>query len=291
MPLQPRAPRSLRRGFVKMGMALVFGIILAGASFHGPLPVGRAQAPQTGIAPPDVAPAQPFAQTLGEALAQVADLKSQVDANGVVPNFGTKAQAIVDQAVSRAGSAAAEMENAVDGALKPLFLRQAALVRQKADASIEAAGEGDAVLRADKEFRHRAQELLRPGGSWSLDLECGHLGGALEASERQKAAIAEEQARAARLQQATLGVISKLQVQMEQLQQKVAGARSGSSPWVLSTSYKIPSTPLQIAGRYEQGRANIELNLTPEKDPTSSDASFVEGIGPANLGISFNLGV
>merc|ERR1711972_1156040 len=108
---------------------------------------------------------------------------------------------------------------------------------------------------------------------------------------RRKAAIAEEQARAARMQQATLSVIGKLQAQMVQLQQKVAGARSGGSPWVLSTSYKIPNTPLQIVGRYEQGRANVELNLTPDKDPSKSGASFAEGIGPANIGVSFNLGI
>ncbi|CAK0799615.1 unnamed protein product [Prorocentrum cordatum] len=261
----------------------------AGAGGAGRFPrPGRAQvAGQAAVGSPPL----PLARALGEALAQVAELKAQVDAGAVVPDFGAKAQAIVDRAMQRSGGASPELEKAVDGALKPLFLRQAALMRQKADASAEIVGNGNAVLLADKQFRAEARGLVRPGGGWNLDLECGHLGASLEAASRQKAAIAEEQARAARLQQATLGVIGKLQGQMEQLQQKVAGARSGGSPWVLSTSYKIPKTPLQIAGRYEQGRANIELNLTPEKDPTSSQASFVEGIGPANLGVSFNLGI
>lgn len=40
----------------------------------------------------------------------------------------------------------------------------------------------------------------------------------------------------------------------------------GSSPFVLSTSYRIPKTPLQFVSRYEQGRANIMLTLTPDKD-------------------------
>lgn len=41
----------------------------------------------------------------------------------------------------------------------------------------------------------------------------------------------------------------------------------GSSPFVLSTSYRIPKTPLQFVSRYEQGRANIMLTLTPDKEP------------------------
>jgi len=93
------------------------------------------------------------------------------------------------------------------------------------------------------------------------------------------------------VQQATIEVIAKLQEKMEQLAAKVQSARGGGSPWVLSTSYRIPNTPLQVVGRYEQGRANVELNLTPDKNPLNSDASFVEGIGPANIGVSFNLGL
>ncbi|CAE7354202.1 unnamed protein product, partial [Symbiodinium microadriaticum] len=53
----------------------------------------------------------------------------------------------------------------------------------------------------------------------------------------------------------------------------------------------IPNTPLQFVSRYEQGRANIELTLTPDKDPTKSEGGFAEAVGPANIGVSFDVGV
>merc|ERR1711920_1169591 len=113
----------------------------------------------------------------------------------------------------------------------------------------------------------------------------------VEGGLRHRAALVEERANSARMQQTTIDVIGRMQEHMERLAQKVQSARSGGSPWVLSTSYRIPNTPLQVVGRYEQGRANVELNLTPDKDPTNAESNFVQGIGPANLGVSFNLRV
>ncbi|CAE8589087.1 unnamed protein product, partial [Polarella glacialis] len=100
-----------------------------------------------------------------------------------------------------------------------------------------------------------------------------------------------ERARAALAQRSTIEVIGKLQDQMEQLALKAQSARGGSSPWVLSTSYRIPRTPLQVVGRYEQGRANVELNLTPDKDPSRSENGGLDQFGPANVGVSFDLGM
>ncbi|CAK9038267.1 Hypothetical protein (Fragment), partial [Durusdinium trenchii] len=122
------------------------------------------------------------------------------------------------------------------------------------------------------------------------------------------AALAEERARAALVQRSTIEVIGRLQdepmgfsstrsssslgsleEQMEELAAKAQAYRDGSSPFVLSTSYRIPKTPLQFVSRYEQGRANIMLTLTPDKDPTKSDGGFASAVGPANIGISFDV--
>jgi len=209
-----------------------------------------------------------------------------------VPRFGEKAQEIVSQALSHAGSSALELEQLLDGALEPLFLRQAALLRQQVASSLGPAGmQADALERAEERFLAEARSLVRPGSGWHLEPERRLLRMGAERGLGRLAALSEERARAARHQQLTVEVIGKLQEQMEQLQQKVQGLRGGSSPWVLSTSYRVPKTPLQLAARYEQGRANVELSLTPDKNPSESEASFVDGIGPANLGVSFNLGI
>jgi len=213
-------------------------------------------------------------------------LREQVDAGHIVPKFGEKADEILSSMDQP------DAQRVVDGALHALFLRQVALLRQQVALKFEGAGgELDALSQADAQFVQDAQTLLRQGSGWSFEPERGALRSWLHGAFQRDAALAEERARAALAQQATIEVISKLQDQMELLQQKAQSLRSGGSPWVLSTSYRIPNTPLQLVGRYEQGRANVELNLTPTKDPSSSDASFVESLGPANFGVSFNLGL
>jgi len=96
--------------------------------------------------------------------------------------------------------------------------------------------------------------------------------------------------RTAQTQRATADVIGKLQKQMEQLGEKLRGMGTGS-PWVFWTTYRLPKTPIQISGRYQQGRANIEMNLSPNRDPANAEAGFVEGLTAQNVGLSLNVGV
>lgn len=218
-------------------------------------------------------------------------LQQQVESGHLVPKFGERAQTVLATAERRAGSAGPELARAVDGMLQGLYLRQLALLRQQLTAKFERSGRpAEAVAQADQQFVTQAEELRRPGSSWSYDQERYSLRAVLEGIYRREAALAEERALATKAQQSTVEVISKLQSQMETLQQKVHNLRAGS-PWFLSTSYRVPGTPLQIIGRYQQGRANIELNLSPDRDPANAEAGFVEGVGPANLGLSVNLGV
>merc|ERR1712216_308455 len=98
--------------------------------------------------------------------------------------------------------------------------------------------------------------------------------------------------------QSTIEVVGKLQSQLDAIQKQLevssqtlrVGGSSGG-PWALTTAYRIPKTPLTLLGRYQGGRADVELSLSPDKDPANSQAGFVAGLGPANLGISFNDGL
>mmetsp|Transcript_94032 Transcript_94032/g.210146 ORF Transcript_94032/g.210146 Transcript_94032/m.210146 type:complete len:118 (-) Transcript_94032:57-410(-) len=113
---------------------------------------------------------------------------------------------------------------------------------------------------------------------------------ALENALHQNEALVLERSRTVQTQRATADVIGNLQKQMEQLGEKLRGMGAGS-PWVLWTSYHLPGTPFQMSGRYTQGRTNIELNLSPNRDPGNAEAGFVEGLTRTNLGLSLNLGV
>jgi hypothetical protein len=231
--------------------------------------------------------ADDFFVALQNALSEVKLLQVQVETGQIVPRFGEKAQAIL----ASSEASGPELKAAVDGALQTLFLQQLPLLRKQVMAKFEKATQPiDAVDRADQQFTREA-ELLRPtGADWSYDAERYTLRSILEGTFRRTAQLAEERARLQQSQQVTMEVISKLQNQMEVLQQRVQSMRAGS-PWALSASYRIPKTPLQVVGRYSQGRANIEVNMSPDRDPINAEAGFVKGVGPANLGISFNAGL
>ncbi|CAJ1427170.1 unnamed protein product, partial [Effrenium voratum] len=214
-------------------------------------------------------------------MAKVRALQAQAQERPV-PQLGQKAAELVAEA--EAGGP--QLGAAVAAALEPLFLRQVRELRSKAASATPE--DLAAVSKSEEEFLKEA-DLGQGALPWHLDKERQHLRAQLDQQVDVKAALAEERARAALTQRSTIEAIGKLQEQMEDLFAKASAFRDGSSPFVLSTSYRIPKTPLQFVSRYEQGRANIELTLTPEKDPTKSEGGFAEAVGPANIGISFDV--
>lgn len=274
------------------------GLLLLAAV--GALPRALVQRPQEdapaqsgggGAAPSSSAPAEGLAAFLRDLEGALEPLRRQVQDGKLVPRFGEKADEIVRSLAGRAGEAAPELERAADGALQALFLRQLALLRQQLAAKFVKAGKPEeAAGQADRAFMQLAAELQRPGSDWSVEHERYTLRAVLEGTFRREAALEEEQAAAARAQQSTVEIVSKLQNQMEAMQQKVQAMRAGA-PWFLSTSYRIPKTPFQLIGRYQQGRANVELSLNPDRDPANAEAGFVDGFGPMNIGLSLNLGM
>jgi len=229
-----------------------------------------------------------ISDTLSKVQGAIQPLEAQVEGGHIVPKFGAKAHSIISALIN---STAAELTPAADGMLQALFLRQLVLLRQQMAAKFEKNSRpAEAVVQADTQFVAQAQELKRPGSDWSYDQERYALRAFLESGFRRDAALKEERQWAMEAQQSTVEIIARLQSQMEVLQQKVQSMRAGS-PWFLSASYRVPGTPFQLIGRYQQGRGNVELSLSPDKDPANSEAGFVEGFGPANLGVNFNVGV
>lgn len=220
---------------------------------------------------------------------QLKPLKEQIGAGHIVPKFGEKAQAVMSSSIRLAGNSGLYIQPAVDGMLQALFLEQLAILRQQIVAKFKKSRSVESVTQADRQFVTQAEELRRQGSNWRYEEERYALRASLESGYRREAALAEERALAVQSQQSTVEIISKLQSQMENLQQRVQHLRAGS-PWFLSSSYRIPKTPIQLIGRYQQGRGSIELNLSPDRDPANAEAGFVTGVGPANLGINGNLG-
>lgn len=132
----------------------------------------------------------------------------------------------------------------------------------------------EAASQADEQFVTQAEELKRPGSGWSYDAERYALRAVLEGGYRREAAVAEEHRTAARSQQSTVEIISRLQGQMENLQQRLQHMRAGQ-PWFISSSYRIPGTPITMIGRFQQGRASIEMNLAADRHETKKGFSLL----------------
>lgn len=221
---------------------------------------------------------------------EVESLRQQVDAGRLVKNFGQKAQNILEAVNERAGSKKS-LVAIVDSSLHSLFLRQLLLVQQQLVERFAHDHALDATLsRADKLFVSTAKDLVRTDSTWSFESVRDSLKAELTEILRDNTALKNEQERVAQTQRATAAVIGQLQKQMDEIGEKLKGT-GAASPWMLWTSYRLPGTPFQVSGRYQEGRTNIELSLVRNKDPANAEAGFVEGLTPQNLGLSLNIGL
>eukprot|EP00933_Yihiella_yeosuensis_P004640 TRINITY_DN109018_c0_g1_i1.p1 TRINITY_DN109018_c0_g1~~TRINITY_DN109018_c0_g1_i1.p1 ORF type:complete len:294 (-),score=57.39 TRINITY_DN109018_c0_g1_i1:423-1304(-) len=231
-----------------------------------------------------------FREALGDALSKIENLRVEVDRDRVISSYGKKAQDILKSFSDRAVSSPA-LVPAVDGHLEALFLRQLSLVHKQTIERFLGSRDADAALsRADKQFVSIAEALKRPDSKWDYEPVRSAMRAELEAALQQEAILSKEQERHAQTQRATAEVIGRIQKQMDSLGSKLRGTGAGS-PWMMWTSYRLPGTPFQVSGRYTEGRTNIQLNLAQNKDPANAEAGLVEGLTPANLGLSLNLGL
>lgn len=248
-----------------------------------------ADAGAAGLADPNPSAHCSLTGFLNEVRSTIRPLEEQVDQGKLVPQFGQRAEMFLAAYSGKSGDA--ELERAVDAMLHALFLRQLPLLRQQLAAKYDKAAKPlAAVAEADERFVAAAEQLKRPGSDWNYDHERYALRAVLEGGLKREQALGEERMLSAQTQQSTVEVISRMQSQMESLQQKVQAMRAGS-PWFLSASYRIPKTPFQLIGRYQQGRTNLELSLNQDRDPANQEAGMVQGFGPMNLGVNVNLGM
>lgn len=310
--LGPRAPAEGTRRRARFAGSLLLLVVAAAfcAVSVGTVPrlltpEARLQAPEDSEAPAADGEAAPAAEEeislpdpgqgglegfVTNVAAAIQPLQEQVAQGSIVPQFGAKAAQLVQSFSAQAGEEGPQLAHAVDDMLHTLFLRQLTLLRRQIAATFEAGQQPiEALLKADDSFVTVAEQLKRPGSDWSYDQERYTLKAILESGLKREEALAVEGQVAAEAQQATVEIISKLQNQMEALQQKVQAMRAGS-PLFMSASWRIPRTPFNLIARHQQGRTNLELSLNQDRDPANSEAGMVQGFGPMNLGMNLNVG-
>lgn len=215
-------------------------------------------------------------------------MQREIQDGSLVDDFGGRAERLI-ASVARAGPGGAGLARALDAALEVMYQRQLVLLREQLVRTHSKAERPLAALQqADSEFVQRAASLERPGGAWNSGPERSSLVRALGDGYRRDAELAEGQASGALLQRQLVGEIRALQKDIDNLSKAQPARRS--SPWIIVSSWRIPKTPLQLVGAYNQGRVDVGLVLSPETDPTSSRGGLRPGVGPATVGASFDVG-
>lgn len=236
-----------------------------------------------------------------------------VDQGRVVPNFGTRADTICNQALESfaqkapdydgddAVAAAAydakveELESSMDAPLQVLYLKQLALLREqslqqyRAASKTSGASEYEAMLQADGQFARAAEEATREGSDWDFAAERSYLQAVMNSIAESGKRAMEVQMKSAQQQQTAMSFLQSQQQMIQQLQMQLYGQ---TSPWNVGVAYRIPDTNFNLQGSYQQGRANVQLSCVPDEyAPMLGPNGFTNGVGPGNLGLSLNLSV
>uniref|UniRef100_A0A6V2EIW0 Uncharacterized protein n=3 Tax=Ditylum brightwellii TaxID=49249 RepID=A0A6V2EIW0_9STRA len=252
-------------------------------------------------------------QIVEKASQSIEDMRRMImDEGQTAPEFGAKADAICNQALEEfaqnapdAGDdalAAAtydrkleELEAALDAPLQVLYLRQLAIVREKALQSYRASSRSsessdyEAMLQADSMFQREAEEATREGSDWDYATERSYLQSVMNDMAQTSKKLIDVQMKSANQQSTAMQYLQQQQQMIQQLQMQLYGQ---SSPWNVGLAYRIPDTNFNLQGSYQQGRGNFQLSCVPDEyAPLLGPNGFTNGVGPGNLGLSLNLSI
>jgi len=245
---------------------------------------------------------------LADAQGEVASLRKSVSGGEAIPAFGSKADDLISDALGKFEAEtpkgdsevtalyqrkAEELRGALETSLEPAFAQQICLVK---DAAMEqfkkgllAEGEGsEALAAAEAAFVREATASVPAKTGWGFKLERASLVGAMQAilTEQKKAQSAKLQT--AQQMQTALSYLQMQQQQMQALQAQYTGGQGGK--WNLGAAYRPPDTNINLSAAYQQGRCNLQVSMVPDEGANLLGPNgFTNGVGPANLGMSFNI--
>jgi len=234
-----------------------------------------------------------------------------IDEKKCIPTFGIRSDRICNQAISDFASNAPsandpistseydrkldELESAIDAPLQVLYLRQLGFIREKALQRYRAAqktseaSDYEAMLLADSQFVHEAEEATREGDDWDFSAERTHLQSVMNSLASSSKKLNDVQIKSGQQQNTAMQYLQQQQQMIQQLQMQLYGQ---TSPWNVGVAYRIPDTNINFSGTYQSGRANVQLSCVPDEyAPLLGPNGFTNGVGPGNLGLSLNLSV
>lgn len=249
-----------------------------------------------------------YASVLSEVSAEAAGLRKTITNGEAVPNFGAKVDAVLTDAEEKfaAGTPegngevtalykakAEELSAAAAATLEPVFVQQISLLKDSALEQFKKAlvGDGDgaeAAAQAEAAFAREAGASSPSKTGWNSKADQASLSGIMSVISEQAKKATSTKLQAAQQLQTAMSYLQMQQQQMQAMQAQFTGGQGGK--WNLGAAYRPPDSNINLSGSYQQGRANVQVSLVPDEGAgLLGQNGFTQGVGPANLGLSFNI--
>jgi hypothetical protein len=251
-----------------------------------------------------------WSNVLNQSSQQIAELIKFVDEQNTIPEFGKKAEKIINQI----NDTFAQLEKnpnynhndivarklsllqIVDTSLQTIFLKQIDSIKEKAiekfkkEIAEEEAQPEFSVFNTDAFFVNEVENCIRPGSSWTYAKERMRLRRIMRDISNRKKQLTAEKLRSSEQQAYSFQLLQQQQAQLHAIQQQQYGG--ASNMWNIGIAYRPPDSIFNISAGYQQGKANIQITMVPDEQANLlGSTGFTAGVGPGNLGLSLNLNI
>lgn len=146
----------------------------------------------------------------------------------------------------------------------------------------------DAMNAAEATFAREASSSIPTKTTWNVKSERASLVNVMQAIAAPTKKATQIKLDAARQLNTAMSYLQMQQQQMQAMQAQYTGGQGGK--WNLGAAYRPPDTNINLSGAYQQGRTNLQISMVPDEGANLlGQNGFTNGVGPANLGLSFNI--
>jgi len=247
-----------------------------------------------------------FSLKLAEASGDIAELLDIVEAGTKIERLGAKCDDIVGRCLQEYDVETddfarepvyerkrMELEAIIDTGLMSVFMKNVAIISREALASFKASISEEvpadfSLYHVDSTFVKQAGESVRRGSGWSFATERADLQNLMTEIAAQQRKLLDTQVTASQEQSKAMQLLRMQHAQMQAVQQQAMGG--GVGQWNVGAAYRPPDSNVNLSLAYQQGRTNLQVSMVPDESSTLlGPAGFTAGVGPGNLGMSFNV--
>lgn len=245
---------------------------------------------------------------LMEVSREVSSLREVLSGGEPVSDFGSKVDRIISNALDKFDSNTpsgdrstqklfaikrGELEASIQNNLSPVFLQQVCMLKGMALEVFlkDLAGDNDgaaAMISAEKAFVRGAAASVPTSQKWSFRTDHDSLVRSMQAIVNERSKANDAKVKSGQQLQTAMTYLQSQQKQMRELQAAYLGGQENK--WSVGAAYRPADTDINLSSKYENGRCNVQVSMVPDEGANLlGPHGFTRGMGPANLGLTFNI--